>query len=58
MRIDATRLRDELARHPILISMLNAAAKLVGQELIPAVEDQNLTANFGFRLELDAFTIV
>lgn len=57
MRIDATRLRDELARHPILISMFNAAAKLVGQKLIPAVEDQNLTVNFGFRLELDAFTL-
>ena len=51
------RLQTELARHPALVSIFNAAAKLVGQRLIPAVENQNLTATFGARLALQGFAL-
>ena len=56
-RVDEMRILDELARHPVLTSMFNAAARLVGQKLIPAVEEKDLVANFGFRLGLDGLAL-
>lgn len=56
-RIDTLQARDELAQRGILVTVFNQAAKLVGQKLIPAVEDQNLTVTFGFRGEFNPFTL-
>jgi hypothetical protein len=51
------QLKPELAKHPALVSIFNAAAKLVGERLIPAVEHRDLTVTFGARLELDGFRV-
>ena len=50
-RLDATQLGGDLGGHPIIRSVFNAAAHVVGQKLIPAVEDQKLIVTFGFRVE-------
>lgn len=56
-RIDTVQARNELAHRGILATVFNQAAKLVGQRLIPAVADQNLTVTFGFRGEFSPFTV-
>ena len=56
-RIDTLRARDELGHRGILATVFNQAAKLVGQKLIPAVDDQNPTVTFGFRGEYSPFTL-
>lgn len=56
-RIETLQAREELAHRGVLATVFNQAAKLVGQELIPAVDDQNLTVTFGFRGEFRPFTL-
>jgi hypothetical protein len=56
-RLQIDQLKAELAKHPALISIFNAAATIVGQRLIPAVEHQGLTVTFDARLELDGFRL-
>ena len=56
-RLQMDGLKAELAKSPALVSIFNAAAKLVGQRLIPAVEHQGLIATFGGRLALEDFRL-
>lgn len=56
-RIDTLQARNELEQRGIIVTVFNQAANLVGQKLIPAVEDQNLTVRFGFRGEFSPFTL-
>ena len=56
-RLQMDGLEAELAKTPALVSIFNAAAELVGQRLIPAVEHQGLTVTFGGRLVLEDFRL-
>ena len=56
-RLQMDGLKAELAKSPALVSIFNAAAKLVGERLIPAVEHQGLIATFGGRLALEDFRL-
>ena len=56
-RLQMDGLKAELAKHPALGRVFDAAAELVGERLIPAVEHQGLTATFGGRLVLDDFRL-
>ena len=52
-RLQMDGLKAELSQSPALISIFNAAAELVGQRLLPAIEHQGLTVTFGGRLALE-----